>query len=97
MLALSVRAQSKAGGVSKTNAYINVLDVFTAHVLPEIQVGQSRLRKNGEAHGGGGVGTYVDCGEAAGRTSERCCRFFSVCGGCRGCVFSVGSWITLHL
>ena len=38
VLALAVRAQSQAGGVSKTNAYINVLDAFTAHVLPEIQV-----------------------------------------------------------
>eukprot|EP00903_Cladosiphon_okamuranus_P009495 g9047.t1 len=37
VLALAVRAQSQAGGVSKTNAYINVLDAFTAHVLPEIQ------------------------------------------------------------
>ncbi|CAN0047642.1 unnamed protein product [Ascophyllum nodosum] len=37
VLALSVRAQSKAGGVSKTNAFINVMDVFTTHVLPEIQ------------------------------------------------------------
>lgn len=39
VLALAVRAQSQAGGVSKTNAYINVLDAFTTHVLPEIQVG----------------------------------------------------------
>ncbi|CAN0552111.1 unnamed protein product, partial [Ectocarpus sp. 12 AP-2014] len=38
VLALSVRAQSQAGGVSKTNAYMNVLDAFTTHVLPEIQV-----------------------------------------------------------
>ncbi|CAM9702124.1 unnamed protein product, partial [Ectocarpus sp. 13 AM-2016] len=37
VLALSVRAQSQAGGVSKTNAYMNVLDAFTTHVLPEIQ------------------------------------------------------------
>lgn len=39
VLALAVRAQSHSGGVSKTNAYINVLDAFTTHVLPEIQVG----------------------------------------------------------
>eukprot|EP00904_Undaria_pinnatifida_P010098 jgi/Undpi1/6218/HiC_scaffold_20.g08702.m1 len=37
VLALSVRAQSQAGGVSKINAYINVLDVFATQVLPEIQ------------------------------------------------------------
>lgn len=50
MLALAVRAQSQAGGVSKTNAYINVLDAFTTHVLPEIQVGgeERRDKRRGE-------------------------------------------------
>lgn len=44
VLALSVRAQSQAGGVSKVNAYINVVDVFATHVLPEIQVGGKTTR-----------------------------------------------------
>lgn len=43
VLALAVRAQSKAGGVSKINTNINIMDVFTAHVLPEIQVKISSL------------------------------------------------------
>lgn len=51
MLALAVRAQSKAGGVSKINANINIMDVLTAHVLPEIQVkGSSFSSPDGGFH-----------------------------------------------
>lgn len=46
VLALSVKGQSQAGGVSKTNPHINVLEVFTAHVLPEIQVQQQEQRSS---------------------------------------------------
>lgn len=37
VLAVTVRAQSAAQGVSATNPNINVMDIFTAHVLPELQ------------------------------------------------------------
>jgi exportin-2 (importin alpha re-exporter) len=36
LLALSVKAESSAHGVSATNAYLNVMDVFAQSVLPEI-------------------------------------------------------------
>lgn len=52
VLALAVRAQSQAGGVSKTNAYINVLEAFTTHVLPEIQVNKYMCRTDCLASGG---------------------------------------------
>jgi exportin-2 (importin alpha re-exporter) len=36
LLAVSVRAQSASQGVSEVNKFINVMEVFAAHVLPEI-------------------------------------------------------------
>ncbi|CAM9270853.1 unnamed protein product [Discosporangium mesarthrocarpum] len=37
MLALAVRAQSHVRGVSMTNEYMDILEAFTSHILPEIQ------------------------------------------------------------
>ena len=37
VLAVTVRAQSAAHGVRETNAAVNVVEIFNAHVLPELQ------------------------------------------------------------
>lgn len=73
VLALSVRAQSQAGGVSKINAYINVLDVFATQVLPEIQV-----------RGGNGARPTPS---ASGCVENSWFSFCTLCSFCAFCAF----------
>jgi exportin-2 (importin alpha re-exporter) len=37
MLAVSIRTESRMGGVSETNENVNILDFFAFHILPELQ------------------------------------------------------------
>lgn len=83
VLALAVKGQSQAGGVSKTNPNINVLEVFTAHVLPEIQVYSSQKWATVDGHRIRGCPVYLyyfsNVDVTIARSNILQCRMFRLC------------------